>query len=1719
MAKQQSAWAACLDTGTKQALPYSANTRYGGKPLKDMKKVELKDFFVDQERTIGALVADYGVSNFEAMIGRAPIDPESLRDDQYGGPLEAGPAALAATVNNVVEEVRENRVANGDPVATYITESQGSDSTAIGAARKLLSAVETDAKALQATLDAYFGNTPDPFSSAQQNYIYSVLEKYNWKGEVPENIGTLADRIAGDPRVAKKGQEAQRQTAAGTAQEVDQGFDDDTSPDSVAFGNFDNADQLYYNEGGRAVSLEPGAVRAAVRSFLKQLKAVLPTRVYSSRDDLAAKDPDLWRTMVDSNPRLESGESVAAAYHQGRVYVFADAIFSPNHLRFVLSHEMLGHHGLRALIGRDKLAKVLDGLYAESQEGLRVGTWLADGVDAMLTRNPQMGKLEAIEEVLADKAAALATDPYPLIRIFKAIKNAIKRFFGMENPEDLAVYALHQARKYVRSGEVTSGFSLDSVIRDSTDLGAKTGPFADVRLHENPSLAVMQQNSYDSPDINAFFSKSLKAKATSARKFANNFLHDFYKLQVFSARENPGYNLMYKLFDNARNTASRIRQQSNERLARFFGMSGPIEVELNRMLFIGDALRTSLTKDKSLKQVMGDAALEPLFDYLDLDLRPPSISTEVIDRFLNKGILPIEAFKKGIEVEGFSSYKPNESLSDADYKRAYEAYVEFRTAFRDTEAELVRAKYSNVIDSMDLGWGDLVFSAQNSLGAAREVDTTANLRIFREIHRRAIREIINANVKLDGGAITNSSDLIKEAGKFSVAVNTYLRAKDPNRNDATPDGVQKRANNIREFFPGQNIDSFIDDLEMLRASFGYEYGSLDGRIVQESVKRAAEEHFSALRDDYNMKWSLIKGYTPIMREGNLQVRVVALDPATGKPVSIPQDFEAQLLFSLFDDSVFAGKNKGRAAAESLAKDLNSKFSGKVYDIPEEAKTATNARESLKDDDADPPQTVKLKALVEDSVVGVQSPPSVDPGSLLRALDAFGVTLDPKQTGSIIEALTDQGSALRKKLYREGKPGSPYLGNKAISKHIEQRASVAGKAGIASRLTHLFGRSPYSRNLWAGDGARVERLTTELEALPEDSARRKSLQRELDLAQYRFDKTNPASGSRENTYRNRAYSAVRFFDGQADVEFSAFDLGGTVATAKTLTSVAYLGGSLASAGLNIISIATNVIPFLATYNSNRAFGGGFGFTEASSAISEAMRVVGSAKMATADVILRKGEPSKDPNNAAYYDSIAREIGEAQKKGKPKDHTIKGLTLDEARFLAQEITEGKMIPAISNMVMYSARGMPSALTKFAKPIDAYMTLFNQTEQYGRRVSGLAAYRLHRDRALAELKADASPNSELDASSREAVYQNARAFAAEMLDVTLGEYSAMNRPPIFRGGGGLNGFIGLMYTYKTFPTTMTLLLRNLPPEGALAMAASLWLTGGIMSMPFAEDIEDILDTIGQTLKLWGSSRLLATEFLQEVAPNLEILGAGVDAVVMRGLMQTIPGIGTLDVGSRLSLGNQAPLTGILVEGQNVANEVNNFLGPVWSAAADSVVTLGRLTLEAGRGLAGAPTEFQQIARESPIVLARNLSDAWVYTATGAIVNKKGAIIAPGEQLAGVISRALGFYPQVAATNNDFAAMMVRNNAFVRGISSSQGDRYMRYKLQGNPEGARAVVDWINAWNLNNPDQQVRNFLKNAERKVREARKPGLNRLLASSPVAQRRYYLELLDDEDLL
>jgi hypothetical protein len=103
-------------------------------------------------------------------------------------------------------------------------------------------------------------------------------------------------------------------------------------------------------------------------------------------------------------------------------------------------------------------------------------------------------------------------------------------------------------------------------------------------------------------------------------------------------------------------------------------------------------------------------------------------------------------------------------------------------------------------------------------------------------------------------------------------------------------------------------------------------------------------------------------------------------------------------------------------------------------------------------------------------------------------------------------------------------------------------------------------------------------------------------------------------------------------------------------------------------------------------------------------------------------------------------------------------------------------------------------------------------------------------------------------------------AQQFAVQALQFTMGEYSVLNRPPAWR-----SGIQSFLYMYKVFPTTSVQMFMNLSRGGKVGMIAGLWLLSGLAGLPFAEDLEDLADTLAQKGFRSDAAQLGAIEALE--------------------------------------------------------------------------------------------------------------------------------------------------------------------------------------------------------------------------------------------------------------
>jgi hypothetical protein len=1399
--------------------------------------------------------------------------------------------------------------------------------------------------------------------------------------------------------------------------------------------------------------LDLGRVRMVLANFLSKLVVKPKVYVYRSQADLKATNPRLYERAAAARPQGDFDRTPASGYAFGNneVIIFTDRLKTEQQLRFVLAHETIGHIGLRSLIPKAQFDKLMLDIYERSPS-------VQKAVDASMEVRG-LPKPEAVEEYLSDFAAAL--DVSIINRVWNAIKGALNRL-GIKFGDEAARYWVNHAREYIRTGR-SAMFTVQDVFTKIHALETgqdpdNVGRFAATGNLRNDNLAagLLYDNVGGMPSSLAEAWETTKGIIGNRQDGWDRFKAQVFSLFNFRARENPGLSALERLLSEARGLSMQIKNALNEKLAIVTnlavadvtagmpGLGGITQDQLaqtNKLLY--DAQRYAASRLKKLS----DLGRTPLYT-IDPNSGKPLPNQPEIDRLYAQGLVTFEQARDGFTYEDRYPGEDGKEVVETVQipgipgltkdSIVWKGYESTREAIRDVELALLRARYLTYTQDRDLAFREI-----------GEVTTTGKLtadesRFFERAYRK-YRDLWLADKKFnEDGDLELNADSIDKANEFLVAFNMALLGKGTDRNAA-----------VAAFFEGQQADDMVEGIQAFKDRFII---SEDTEfLIQNRIKDILIAEVSSTDADLYTKRTLATGYTPVLRRGGFQVRVMAT--VGGRVVRLRQDYKEQLVYSQFE-----AQSDAVEMANTINKDL---FGDKSYKV-EAYNEATMRFE---------PMEVKLTAKAETALDAIAAPPDLNLNEFVRGLRQFSITLPPAKLKQVVVALTRQDNRARQRLRRGFVSGADPNAVRAVSEHIEARASTIAKVTMRPALAELMNLNMRdTQALWNGDKDKLDKLKAAWDRVQADPAAsvEQKLAAKMAYAEYAFmyRKTNPeGKPDRGNQYYNEAARAVAFLDGNRDVGTSDFEAGRIASQVRAYTSILQLGGSLATGALNYIGAITNSIPYLATYNDKTAFGGGHGFAKSFAQVSIALNQVGLVKS------VRGKFADEDLSTSEFFERIAKDAA-LQKRY--------NLTVDEAKFMAREIREGEMIPALTNSLIATARGR-TATGGMQKTIDAWMWTFNATEQAVRRAVGLAAYRMERQRALA---------AGLPA---EAAQAKAREAAVAALRFTLGDYAVMNRPPLWQ-----NGIQSFVYIYKVFPTMTIQLLARLPRTGQLAMLGALWFLGGVAAFPFAENLEDIIDTIAQALGLsMGSVRVELAKMVDSVLP-------GWSPYVLRGAANDFF-LG--NIADRVSVGNFLPGTGIGLAGANVGQELTDIAGP----AASMLTGVGQSAIDILR-IPGETRTLVDVMREAPVTMFRAMGDAIAYSQSGAIVDRRGYVVVPEVGPLLLATRLVGFYPSAASQQYDIIRAAKRMTDYQKEKVAGFRHAWIQAKIQGDEDQARAVVEAVNRWNEGAEDTglEIRNFLANANRALREARRPAGERFLRATPRAARD---DLAVIEDLL
>lgn len=345
---------------------------------------------------------------------------------------------------------------------------------------------------------------------------------------------------------------------------------------------------------------------------------------------------------------------------------------------------------------------------------------------------------------------------------------------------------------------------------------------------------------------------------------------------------------------------------------------------------------------------------------------------------------------------------------------------------------------------------------------------------------------------------------------------------------------------------------------------------------------------------------------------------------------------------------------------------------------------------------------------------------------------------------------------------------------------------------------------------------------------------------------------------------------------------------------------FLGGSVASAMVNLTQPFTMTMPFLSQYGGLAKAGARLG--------------------------------------AAIKDAGKKHTGDANLDAALQWAADKGIVApQEVHYLqAQAAGKGSLQAGDGTREGNARAHLNNALAKVTL---GWGKLFAMAELTNRRITFIAAYRT----AIAE----AIPNPER--------------FAQQAVAQTQGTYNSGNKPKWARGaiGGLLLTFKQYSIGYLELLSRMAFAgapgsrERAAGRRAVLYMLAVLFLMSGADGLPFEQDLEDAIDALLQRLGYNFSSKRAKQAFLTEV------LGQGGADFALKGIssMPDMP----IDVAGRFGMGNLLPGTGLLTKKASYTADLGELAGPAGDVVKRAFAAAGKA---AGGNLAGAALEISPVS-----------------------------------------------------------------------------------------------------------------------------------------------------------
>lgn len=365
------------------------------------------------------------------------------------------------------------------------------------------------------------------------------------------------------------------------------------------------------------------------------------------------------------------------------------------------------------------------------------------------------------------------------------------------------------------------------------------------------------------------------------------------------------------------------------------------------------------------------------------------------------------------------------------------------------------------------------------------------------------------------------------------------------------------------------------------------------------------------------------------------------------------------------------------------------------------------------------------------------------------------------------------------------------------------------------------------------------------------------------------------------------------------------------------------------------------------------------------------------------------------------------------------------------------------------------------------------FGLAEQFNRRVSFVAAYQ------TAQAEGIADPFD----------------FAERAVVETQGLYNRGNAPNLARSAPGAAAL-----TFKQFSIHYIEWLGRMAksgPQGKRAVAFALAIliaAAGTEGLPFADDIDDLIDTLAQAMGYDTSAKQWKTKAMTAA------FGGPAAEVLMHGL-SSLPGV-PIDVSVRMGMGNLLPATGLFLRSNtDRTRDVLEIAGPA-GALAKQYMDAGKKALA---GDVGGAVEAS---------LPMALQNAWKglgMWSTGEYRDSKGAKVLEVDDTASVM-KFFGFQPSEVARESRRISEFNRSEQLAKNVESEIAAKWARGIAEGDRDAVLEARKDLADWNAKN-DEKIRITSAQIAQRVKKLRQSRSERFVKSVAPERRASAVEAL------